>query len=273
MNNSMVLTNHNTDNIIYMTEIIKPKENPKKKPKLNKDGTISKRHSNKVAGVSSEVFSFKTKEEINAMMSVFDKRINDAPDADKLRIARRNKLLFILGINLGLRASDLRKITFKFFFSETDNGGYEWNEYYSLVPEKQKRQRKYIKLFFNDTVRNAILNYIEYYPISDIDDFVFVSRIGKGKCSISEPAIWDILNKTALEAGIQQNIGSHSLRKTFGYWIWHEAVDKDKALVILQQCFAHSSTQITMKYIGILDDEIKDTYYSISLGSDGVSFG
>ena len=45
MNNSMVLTNHNTDNIIYMTEIIKPKENPKKKPKLNKDGTISKRYS------------------------------------------------------------------------------------------------------------------------------------------------------------------------------------------------------------------------------------
>lgn len=254
------------DNIICIAEVIKPQ----KKPKFNKDGTVSKRHSNKQSGISSEVFSFKTKEEINAMIDVFDRHIRNAPDADKLKIARRNKLLFILGINLGLRASDLKKIKFSFFFNENDDGKYEWQECYSLIPEKQKRQRKYIKLFFNETVRNALANYIEYYPIKDIDDFVFISR--KGNSPITEATIWDILNKAALEAGIKQNIGSHSLRKTFGFWIWQESDDKDRALVVLQQCFAHSSTQVTMKYIGILDDEIKDTYYSIKLGNNGVSF-
>lgn len=266
MNN--VALNYGVSNIICMTEVVKSK----KTPKLNKDGTVSKVHCNKQAGVSSEVFSFKTKEEIQDMIDVFDKHISNAPDLDKLRIARRNKLLFILGINLSLRASDLRTVKYSFFFHKTDDGKLEFNEYYSLIPQKQKKTRKYIKLFFNDVVKNAIMNYIEYYPIDDIDSMVFASRKGDDE-AIKEQTIWRILNDRAIEAGIKQNIGSHSLRKTFGYWTWHEAEDKNKALVILQQLFAHSSTQVTMRYIGILDEEIKDTYYSISLGSDGVSFG
>lgn len=266
MNN--VALNYGIDNIICMTEIVKSK----KTPKLNKDGTVSKVRCNKKAGKSSEVFSFKTKEEIQAMIDVFDKHISNAPDADKLKIARRNKLLFILGINLSLRASDLRTVKYNFFFHKTDDGKLEFNEYYSLIPQKQKKTRKYIKLFFNDVVKSAIMNYIEYYPIDDIDSMVFASRKGDDE-AIKEQTIWRILNDRAIEAGIKQNIGSHSLRKTFGYWTWHEAEDKNKALVILQQLFAHSSTQVTMRYIGILDEEIKDTYYSISLGSDGVSFG
>lgn len=265
MNN--VALNYGVDNIICMTEVVKSK----KTPKLNKDGTVSKVHCNKQVGKSSEVFSFKTKEEIQAMIDVFDKHISNAPDLDKLRIARRNKLLFILGINLSLRASDLRTVKYSFFFHKTDDGKLEFNEYYSLIPQKQKKTRKYIKLFFNDVVKNAIMNYIEYYPIDDIDSMVFASRKGDDE-AIKEQTIWRILNDRAIEAGIKQNIGSHSLRKTFGYWTWHEAEDKNKALVILQQLFAHSSTQVTMRYIGILDEEIKDTYYSISLGSDGVSF-
>lgn len=266
MNN--VALNYGIDNIICMTEIVKSK----KTPKLNKDGTVSKVHCNKQVGKSSEVFSFKTKEEIQAMIDVFDKHISNAPDLDKLRIARRNKLLFILGINLSLRASDLRTVKYSFFLHRTDDGKLEFNEYYSLIPKKQKKTRKYIKLFFNDVVKNAIINYIEYYPIDNIDSMVFASRKGNDD-AIKEQTIWRILNDRAIEAGIKQNIGSHSLRKTFGYWTWHEAEDKNKALVILQQLFAHSSTQVTMRYIGILDEEIKDTYYSISLGSDGVSFG
>ena len=273
MNN--VALNHGIDNIICMTEVIKSK----KTPKLNKDGTVSKVHCNKQAGISSEVFSFKTKEEIDSMIKVFDRYINEAPDADKLRIARRNKLLFILGINLSLRASDLRTVKYSFFLHRTDDGKLKFNEYYSLIPQKQKKTRKFIKLFFNDVVKNAIINYIEYYPIDNIDSMVFASRKGKYNTekgddeAIKEQTIWRVLNNAAIEAGIKQNIGSHSLRKTFGYWTWHEAADKNKALVILQQLFAHSSTQVTMRYIGILDEEIKDTYYSISLGNEGVSFG
>ena len=80
--------------------------------------------------------------------------------------------------------------------------------------------------------------------------------------------MWRIVKEIAIEAGIKQNIGSHSLRKTFGYWRWHEAEDKTEALVMLQQTFNHSDTSTTMKYIGITDDKIENLYMAVELGLD-----
>lgn len=51
------------------------------------------------------------------------------------------------------------------------------------------------------------------------------------------------------------NIGTHTLRKTFGYF--HYKRYKDVAL--LQQLFNHASPSITLRYIGITQDEIDDT--------------
>ena len=232
--------------------------------KLNKDGTVKKTKCNKQAGKSSEVFAFRTREQIESVINVLDTRIENAPDNNKRQIAYRNKLLFVLGINLGLRASDLRTLRWSFFFC---NDG-EFREYYTLQPKKQRKYKKFVKLYFNPTVKKAISNYLELYPYKDLDDLLFKSR--KGDDAIKESVMWDIIDKVAKEAGISQNIGSHSLRKTFGYWIWHESEDKNKALVILMKIFNHSDTATTAKYIGITDDEFQDTYDSIDIGFEFV---
>ena len=65
-----------------------------------------------------------------------------------------------------------------------------------------------------------------------------------------------------------KNIGTHSLRKTFGYHIWHNAEDKEKALVMLMAIFNHSSVAMTKKYIGIMDEEIEDIFNGLNLGLD-----
>lgn len=231
-----------------------------KQIKLNKDGTVKRTKCNKQVGKSSEVFAFRTKEQIESVINVLDTRIDNAPDSNKKQIAYRNKLLFILGINLGLRASDLRTLRWSFFF-DTDGG---FREYYTIQPKKQKKYHKFVKLYFNPTVRKAVNNYLELYPYANVDDLLFKSR--KGDDAIQESVMWNILDKLAKDAGIKQNIGSHSLRKTFGYWIWHESADKNKALVILMKIFNHSDTATTAKYIGITDDEFQDTYDSIDLG-------
>ena len=257
-NTSNALTEHIPSNIIQF-EIIHGSQQ-KKEIKYNKDGTIKRTHNNKVAGKDSEVYAFKTKEEIDDMINVFDKHIAEATNEDQKRIACRNKLLFLIGINIGIRASDLRTLKFSFFLNEDMS----FKDYYVLQPMKQRKQKKFVKLFFNQSVRIAINNYIAQYPIEDLDDYLFQSR--KGYEAITVQALWDIVKSAAKEAGIKDNIGSHSLRKTFGYWCWHNAEDKNKALVILQQCFNHSSTQTTAKYIGLLDDEIEEMYNSIELG-------
>lgn len=230
------------------------------KKKYNLDGSIKRTHSNKISGKSSEVFAFRTEEEIKAMIDVFDKHIANAPDEEKEKIACRNKLLFLIGMNVGIRASDLRTLKWSFFYNDDRT----FKELYRIQPEKQRKQHKFITMYFNATVRKAIENYVLEYPIEDIDSYLFTSR--KGTEAICVSSLWRIIKETAAEAGINQNIGSHSLRKSWGFWCWHKAEDKNKALVILQMCFNHSSTQTTARYIGITDNEISDMYNSIDLG-------
>lgn len=41
------------------------------------------------------------------MVNLFDRHITNAPDEEKEKIAYRNKLLLLVGINIRIRASDL----------------------------------------------------------------------------------------------------------------------------------------------------------------------
>ena len=233
----------------------------KNKVKLNKDGSIDKRHPNKAAGVSSEVYPLTSKEEIEAMINVFNNRIENAPDEDKRWIAARNKMLFLIGINLGIRASDLCDLKYSFFMNEDGN----FKEYHKLQPKKTKKYGKFVPLYFNESVKKAITEYIEQYPIQDMDEYLFKSRKGG---AITERALWKIVVDSAIDAGIEKNVGSHTLRKTFGYHIWHNAKDKEKALVMSMTIFNHSSVATTKKYIGIMDEEIEDVFNGLNLGLD-----
>ena len=71
-----------------------------------KNITVSYRKGKKRKGVSSEVFPFKTDGEIKAMLDVFNKRTESVLPSSKW-LTERDKLLFIIGINIGIRASDL----------------------------------------------------------------------------------------------------------------------------------------------------------------------
>ena len=250
-----------TDNVITLS-VVNGKLCKKPEVKYNKDGSIDKRHNNKVAGVSSEVYPFVTKEEIGAVINVFNKRIEEATNENQKQIAYRNKMLFLIGINLGIRASDLCYLRYNFFMN--DDGTFK--DSYKLQPKKTKKTGKFVTLHFNQTVKKAISDYIEEYPIQDMNEYIFKSRKGDG--SITEKSLWKIIVDVAAEAGIERNVGSHTLRKTFGYWVWHNAEDKNKALVTLQVIYNHSSTATTAKYIGLTDDEVSSVFNSLDLGLD-----
>lgn len=248
-----------TDNVVkpYLRVV-----NEKKKVRYNKDGSLDKRHSNSVAGVSTEVYPFTTQEEIKAIIDVLNNRIEEATNENQRQIAHRNKMMFLVGVNLGIRASDLCNLTYKFFLKEDGT----FRDFYTLQPKKTKKTKKFVKLYFNQVVKKAITDYIEAYPVFDINEYLFKSRKGSG--AITEKSLWKIVVDVATDAGLESNYGSHSLRKTFGYWIWHNAEDKNKALVTLQIIFNHSSTATTARYIGLTDGEMSDAFNSLDLGLD-----
>ena len=234
----------------------------------NKNKKKNERHGGKVAGQDSEVYAFKTKEEIKAMIDVFDRHIAEATNNSQRKIAYRNKVLFIVGINVGIRASDLRELRWSFFFDNDVDGTLKFKEFYKFVPKKTSKTRKYVRINFNDAVKKIVSAYIAEYPIDNIDDYVFASRKGDGP--IEARGILRIVKDAAKEAGIKQNIGSHSLRKTFGRALYEGAQDKTAALVLLSTIFNHSSVSITERYIGITNDEIDDAFKSLNLGIEDI---
>jgi integrase len=135
---------------------------------------------------------------------------------------------------------------------------------YSLQPKKTKKTGKYVKLYFNEAVKKAITDYLKIYPIKDLDEYLFKSRVGNGH--ITEKSLGRIIKDTAEEVGIDRNVNSHSLRKSFGFWVWHNAEDKEKSLVMLMTIFNHSSVAITKKYIGLMDEEIESVFNELNLG-------
>lgn len=253
----------------------------KKEVKFTKEGKAKLTRNNKQAGKSSEVFALKSTEEIKRIVSVLNRKIDEAHDKvnetygekpmpiTQLRNAYRNKMIWLVGMNIGIRASDFLELKWSFFFDVKDDSTIEWKPYYSLIPQKQRKKHKFVKLYFNNTLKQAIMDYLKMYPITQkqIDDYMFTNDRGE---HITKQQLWNIIKDTAAEAGIEQNVGTHSLRKTWGYHCWHNATDKSKALIILQKCFGHSSPQTTLAYIGILNEEIEDMYLSVELGAEDI---
>ena len=228
------------------------------------------KHTNKER--STKVFALRTQEEIYAMLREFNLAISNAKTPKKLKIAHRNRLVFVLGINLGLRASDLLERTWSDFVHSIDSdGNIVFNECFKLKPKKTKRFNKYVKVFINNIVKNTIREYVAQYPIYSLNERVFYSQKtvnstddGINK-SIDPRSLWRIMDKTAKKAGINQNIGTHTLRQTFGFWAWRNAEDKEKALITLQYIFGHASSATTMIYLGIMDIEAQQMF-NVNLG-------
>jgi site-specific recombinase XerD len=79
--------------------------------------------------------------------------------------------------------------------------------------------------------------------------------------SIIRQQAYNIINYAAKFVGVEEAIGTHTLRKTFGYHVYQRGVD----LALLQKMFNHSSQSITLDYIGITQDQMDEVYISMNL--------
>lgn len=156
-------------------------------------------------------------------------------------------LIFKFGLNTGLRISDILPLRVKDIFY--DNG--EYHEYLVLNEKKTKKEKK-IKI--NDALRKVIEPYIKEYHLSQ-EDFLFPSKKGN---YIGRIQAYRVLKEAAELIGIE-NFGTHSLRKTWGYWTYK--VSKFN-IGLIMETFNHSSPNITLRYIGVNQDQ-KDELYSL----------
>ena len=78
---------------------------------------------------------------------------------------------------------------------------------------------------------------------------------------ITRVMAYNIINSACVKCGISDNIGTHTLRKTFGYHHYQQFHD----VAILQYLLNHSSPSITLGYIGIAQDNVEATLQNFEL--------
>jgi integrase len=103
-------------------------------------------------------------------------------------------------------------------------------------------------LFFNSIL--ALQQEIMRYTAGmRADEYLFASR--KGNDPITTTQAYRALVKAA-DMIDRNDIGTHTMRKTFGYHYYKRTKD----IVTLMEIFNHSAPSITKRYIGITQDEI-----------------
>lgn len=180
----------------------------------------------------------------------------------------RNNMLFIVGINFGLRVSDLRVLR----FSNIINENLTFKDKFAVFEKKTRNTRKrkrnrYITI--NDAVIDAVTLYLEHTSKVSLSDYMFMSthkdENGNYK-ALTSRAIEYILKGVVADLGLNIHASTHTLRKTFGYHQMVMGNNDPRRLLLLQKMFNHSSPAQTLDYIGITEEEIDDAYRKLNLG-------
>ena len=162
-----------------------------------------------------------------------------------------HELLFVMGINTALRIGDLLSLSIG---DVTDDEG----KVLKVICLKEHKTGKQKQLPVNDSLKNALSGYLVKYSSRKRNAPLFFSQKGG---VMSRTHAWRIL-KAAGEAVGLQNIGTHSLRKTFGYHVYKNS---DENIGLLQKLLNHSSVKDTLQYIGIDREKMDNTYMELNL--------
>jgi site-specific recombinase XerD len=165
----------------------------------------------------------------------------------------RDYLLFVMGINTGLRVSDLLNLRFSDVIDENGN----IKDHIDIREQKTDKPRKFV---INKSAEKALNQYMATLKSISPNAYIFSSRQGDNK-PISRVRAWQVINDAARQVGITEQIGTHTLRKTFGYHAYRRGVP----IGHIQWLFNHSAPSVTMRYLGITQDELDDVMNSLNL--------
>ncbi len=176
----------------------------------------------------------------------------------------RDYALFSLGINCGLRISDLLSLTVKDVLA--GRGKRIRIRISKELEIKEHKTRKVKRFPINDKAREALREYLVERRPEHLDEPLFLSRQKDdegNKAAISRFQVWRAMNHAARAAGIPESyrIGTHTLRKTFGYQLRKSGVDIPE----IQMMLNHSHPAVTIRYLGITDDKLATLYRNLNL--------
>lgn len=184
--------------------------------------------------------------------------IRDKKKIDALKVylkgrSLRDHALFVVGINVALRISDLLKLTWADILNENRKSFRS----IKIIEGKTKKKRD---IQLNKTSQKALRELLDSLDTYGMDDYVFKSREGENKPLTRQQAL-NILKDSSKAVGVKENVGTHTLRKTWGYHAWKKGFSP----ALIMETLNHSNLSMTKRYLGIRQDEINNLYGSLNL--------
>lgn len=158
---------------------------------------------------------------------------------------KRDYLLFVTGINTGLRISDILKLRVKDVRGKSE------------IKLRMTKTKKTITVEINGTLKKQYKKVLD--DSYNDNDYLIKSRNGFNKPICRERA-YRILKEVGLLYGVK-NVGCHSMRKTFGYYLF----ETSGKIEYVQKALGHSNTQVTYRYIGLEDEELRQHLNNLGL--------
>jgi integrase len=183
----------------------------------------------------------RSSDEIKEMMIAI--RRGDKGSPKRRELAQRDIILFLFGINTGLRVSDIVRLKVSDVRGKSQ----------LLVMEGKTKKKRLVNIA---NIQHDLDEYVVGY---DSNDYLFPSQKGDGPLTPTQ--VYRMLQAAGQWIG-RDDIGTHTMRKTFGYHFYKQTKD----VAMLQDIFNHSAPSITKRYIGITQDEINETLKGFRLG-------
>ena len=158
--------------------------------------------------------------------------------ADYLKeVNEKYYIMYMIGIYSGLRVSDILKLKVRDVKDKTD----------LKLREKKTGKEKLFPV--NAELARALAAYCQ--DKKDYD-FIVPSERARNK-AVSREYAYRIIHDAGLHFGLD-NLGTHTLRQTFGYHFYLQTKD----IVLLMRIFNHTDQSKTLRYIGIEQRTIND---------------
>lgn len=204
----------------------------------------------------------------------------------------RNAMLVVLGMNFGIRISDLAQIKFS---QVIDSNTGKVKDSFLIYEEKTNKKNR---IWINSACKKIILLYLYWCKSQgiekDLQDYLFVSESNHKEweevsyeingvtftktiqSALTYNSFPPILKEACKKLAIEGKHNTHCLRKTFAWAVleyYKNTRGEDysgRGLMFLQKRFKHSSTLVTEHYTGITAKEDEKVCMSLNLGMEAI---
>ena len=177
--------------------------------------------------------------------------------------AVRNRSLFMLGVSVGGRISELLALKVNDVW-QNEKSVKDLLFDLKIVKGGEVSRAVPVNVDGRQAIENLIVWHTELYGGVDPTRPLFPSRKGHGLKAMTRIAAHSVLKDAFEAAGLNGKLGTHSLRKSYAQRLYEQTND----IYAVQEMLGHKSVVTTQRYLGVNYASVRDASEAMSIHAE-----